>query len=70
MMFCLLGVGGVSGSGFFCYVELFLSVPEGGQMKQFKEMLAFKVLCKYDFNKHGNWRLYLCFVNFVVYDVY
>lgn len=33
MMFCLLGMGGVSGSGFFCYVELFLSVPEGGQMK-------------------------------------
>lgn len=38
---------------------------------QFKEMLAFKVLCKYNnFNVGENWNLSLYFIIFFVYDKY
>lgn len=62
---CFLGVA------FFFWVELFLSVSEGGIGEtQFKNILACKILCKYIFNRCENRSFYLDFVNFLVYDVY
>lgn len=61
----------VLGFGFFCWVELFLSVPEGGTDKmQFKNIFAFKILCKYIFYRWENKSFYLDFINFLAYDVY
>lgn len=58
------------GLSFFCWVELFLSVPEGGTDEmQFKNIFAFKILCKFIFYRYENWSFYLDFVNFFVCDV-
>lgn len=71
MMFCWCKMCVVLGVAFFCWVELFLSVPEGGiDEMQFKNILACKILCKYIFNRCKTRSFYLDFVNILVYDVY
>lgn len=69
MMFLEMDVW-VLGFGFFYWVKLFLSVPEGGTDEmQFKNLFAFKILCKYVFYRCKFWSYYLDLVNFLVYDI-